>query len=175
MALMRSFNQSYHAQEKRTPVKQRTVAIILTVILSILLLVATSLIILSESAIKFLLEHSILKSKTHIALISFGKWFVVIALFYSAISLLYYSGPSVKSKWRHISAGSSIATIFTLIVSVGFAYFVNHFGRYNTIYGSIGTLIVILLWIYFNSLILLLGFELNASIDRANKEVGRAF
>jgi membrane protein len=72
-----------------------------------------------------------------------------------------------------VSAGSTLATIFTILVSTGFAYFVNNFGRYNKIYGSIGTLIVILLWIYFNSLILILGFELNASIDNAKKKVSQ--
>jgi membrane protein len=60
-----------------------------------------------------------------------------------------------------------------VLTSVGFAYFVNHFGKYNKVYGSIGTLIVIMLWIYFNSLILLLGFELNASIDQAKKGIGK--
>ena len=61
------------------------------------------------------------------------------------------------------------------MVSIGFAFFVNNFGQYNKVYGSIGTLIVILLWIYFNSLILLLGFELNASIDRAKNKAIRQF
>ena len=62
-----------------------------------------------------------------------------------------------------------LATIGSMITSYGFAYYVNNFGQYNKIYGSIGTLIVILLWIYFNSYILLLGFELNASIENAKR------
>ena len=59
----------------------------------------------------------------------------------------------------------------SILVSTGFAYFVNNFGSYNKIYGSIGTLIVMMLWMYFNSLILILGFELNASIDNAKRRV----
>jgi membrane protein len=60
-----------------------------------------------------------------------------------------------------------MATLMVALASIGFAYYVNNFGAYNTLYGSIGTLIVILLWIYINSLILLLGFDLNTSIHRA--------
>ena len=175
MALMRGFNSSYHEQEKRSPWKRRAVAIILTFILSILLIIATALIIFSEVTFKYLVKKAILKSKTQVVLILLGKWLVVVALFFFAISFLYYYAPAVRKKWRFISAGSTFATILTIILSVGFAFFVNNFGQYNKLYGSIGTLIVILLWIYFNSLILLLGFELNASIDRAKNRITRQF
>lgn len=175
MALMRGFNSSYHEQEKRSEMKRRGVAFILTVILSVLLIIATALIIFSEITFKFLVKKAILKSKTQVVLILLGKWIVVIALFFFAISFLYYYAPAVKKKWRFVSAGSTFATILTIILSIGFAFFVNNFGQYNKLYGSIGTLIVILLWIYFNSLILLLGFELNASIDRAKNKVTRQF
>ena len=173
MSMMRGFNSSYHVAETRSPWKQRMVAIILTLIISTLVLVSTIIIIFSESATRYLVAHSILKTKTQIALLLMGKWSVVLALFFTGISFLYYYAPSQKKRWRFISAGSTLATLFAILVSVGFAYFVNHFGRYNKIYGSIGTLIVIMLWIYFNSLILILGFELNASIENAKKQVGK--
>ncbi len=173
MSMMRGFNSSYHVAETRSPYKQRMVAIILTLILSTLVLVSTIIIIFSESATRYLVAHSILKTKTQIALLFLGKWTVVLALFFTGISFLYYYAPSQKKRWRFISAGSTLATLFAILMSVGFAYFVNHFGRYNKIYGSIGTLIVIMLWIYFNSLILILGFELNASIENAKKQAGK--
>jgi len=175
MALMRGFNSSYHEQEKRPPWKRRGVAVILTLILSVLLIIATALIIFSEVTFKYLVKKAILKSKTQVILILLGKWIVVFALFFFCISFLYYYAPAVRKKWRFISAGSTFATILTILISIGFAFFVNNFGQYNKVYGSIGTLIVILLWIYFNSLILLLGFELNASIDRAKKKATRQF
>ena len=175
MALMRGFNSSYHEQEKRPPWKRRGVAVILTIIMSVLLIVATALIIFSEVTFKYLVKKAILKSKTQVLLILFGKWIVVFALFFFAISFLYYYAPAVRKKWRFISAGSTFATVLTIFISIVFAFFVNNFGQYNKVYGSIGTLIVILLWIYFNSLILLLGFELNASIDRAKKKATRQF
>jgi membrane protein len=169
MALMRGFNSSYHVQEKRTPFRQRIVAINLTLILSTLLIVATTLIVFSETATIYLVKKHILKTHTQVLLVLAGKWIIVVTLFLMAISFLYYYAPNVKRKWKFISAGSTFATIMAVVTSIGFAYFVNHFGKYNKVYGSIGTLIVIMLWIYINSLILLLGFELNASIDQAKK------
>lgn len=175
MTMMRGFNSSYHVVETRTPFKQRMVALVLTFLLTILVIVSTALIIFSEIATKYLVQHSILKTKTQIALLLLGKWAVVLALFFIAISFLYYYAPVMRKRWRFISAGSTFATLLSVIVSTGFAYFVNHFGQYNKIYGSIGTLIVIMLWIYFNSLILILGFELNASIDNAKKNCPKSF
>jgi membrane protein len=175
MTMMRGFNSSYHIAETRSFWKQREVALILTLILCTLVLISTTLIISSEWATKYLVKHSILKTKTQIMLLLAGKWLVVLALFFIAISFVYYYAPSQKKRWRFVSAGSTLATVSAVFMSVGFAYFVNNFGRYNKVYGSIGTLIVIMLWIYFNSLILILGFELNASIDNAKKKLTRVF
>ena len=102
-----------------------------------------------------------------ILLLYSGKWLIIISLFLSAISSIYYFGPARKKRWRFISPGSLLAAFLCILTSVGFGLFVNNFGNYNKVYGSIGTLIVIMLWIYYNSLILIIGFELNASIDNA--------
>jgi membrane protein len=169
IAMMRGFNSSYHVQEKRTPFKQRIVAINLTFILSVLLIVATTIIVFSERTTIYFVKHHVIKTHTQLNLIFWGKWIIVLALFLTAISFLYYYAPALTRRWKFISPGSTFATVMAVVTSVGFAYFVNHFGKYNKVYGSIGTLIVVMLWIYFNSLILLLGFELNASIDQARK------
>ncbi|MCX6291837.1 MAG: YihY/virulence factor BrkB family protein [Bacteroidetes bacterium] len=175
MALMKGFNTSYHVSESRKPWQRRRAALVLTFILSVLLIIATVLIIFGEIATKYLVHHHILKTKTQVGFLLVSKWMVVMALFFFAISFLYYYAPSVKKRWRFISAGSTFATVMSLLSSVGFAYFVNNFGQYNKLYGSIGTLIVIMLWIYFISLILILGFELNASIENAKKQVRKVF
>ena len=100
-----------------------------------------------------------------------GKWIVLFGLCFCLISFNYYIGPKRKKGWRFFSAGSMLATIFICAASYAFAYYVNNFGKYNKLYGSIGTLIVIMMWIYINSLILLLGFDLNASIHSAKVRV----
>ena len=104
-----------------------------------------------------------------IILLFIGKWTVLLLLCFSAISLLYYFGPSKHEKVKFISAGSSLATMLIVITTLGFNYFINNFGQYNKIYGSIGTLIVILIWLYINMLVILVGYELNVSIRKARK------
>jgi membrane protein len=114
-----------------------------------------------------LVDIGLIKSKAQIVLLYVGKWLVIIALFLFAISCLYYFGPALHKRWRFFSAGSIVASFLSILTSVGFGAFVNNFGSYNKLYGSIGTLIVIMLWVYYNALILIIGFELNASIDNA--------
>jgi len=77
--------------------------------------------------------------------------------------------PAKKVRFRFISAGSTLATILIIATSLGFNFYINSFSKYNALYGSIGTLIILLMWFYFNSIILLIGFELNASISDAKK------
>jgi membrane protein len=175
MTMMRGFNSSYHIAENRSPWQQRKTAIILTLLLTTLTVIATTIIIFSEKSIHFLAAKHILKSKTQIGMLLVGKWVVVLALFFFAISFLYYYAPAVKKRWRFISPGSTFATLLSILFSTAFAYFVNNFGSYNKVYGSIGTIIVIMLWMYFNSMSLILGFELNASIDIAKRQLKKVF
>ena len=166
-ALIDGFNKSYHIKETRSAIGQRLRAFLLTTILSLLIVAAILLITFSESATHYLVLHHILKTQGQIVLLYTGKWIVIAALFLFAISFLYYMGPALHKRWRFFSAGSIVASFLSILISVGFGAFVNNFGNYNKIYGSIGTLIVIMLWIYYNALILIIGFELNASIDNA--------
>lgn len=167
MAMMKGFNTSYHVPERRSPWKQRWVAVVLTFIISLLVLIATILIVFGQMAFKGLVKKHIIKNATQLTIVSSIQWIVVLALIFFATSFLYYYAPSLRKRWRFYSAGSILATFLCVCTSIGFAYYVNNFANYNKLYGSIGTLIVIMLWIYFNSLILILGFELNASIDNA--------
>jgi membrane protein len=173
-ALIDGFNRSYHVRETRKGFGLRLVAFSLTAILSLLVVIAILLIIFSETALDSLVTHHILKNKMQIVLLYAGKWFIIIMLFLSAISAMYYFGPALKKKWRFISPGSMLAAFLCILTAVAFGWFVNKFGNYNKVYGSIGTLIVIMLWIYYNSLILIIGFELNASIDNARHSKSHA-
>ena len=155
MALMTWFNRSYHGKEQRSGWKKKIMAIGLTLTF--------------EYIYFYLEEKKIFVSFMQLILISAGKWVILLILCFSAISLLYYFGPSEKNKLRFISAGSSLATLLIILTSLGFNFFLNNFGQYNKVYGSIGTLIVILIWLYINSFVLLIGYELNVSIKKANK------
>ncbi len=172
-SMIQAFNSTYHDVETRSWIKQRIVSLFLVLIISILIIIAIALITFGTSTLKLLVAKGILHTDLTYYLIQFGKWIVILAMFFFMISFLYYFGPVKKDRYRFISAGSSLATLLALVISLGFNYYISNFSKYNTLYGSIGTLIVFLLWIYFNSVILLIGFELNASISQAVKKSKR--
>lgn len=170
-SLIEAFNMTYHSIETRSAFKQRMISIALVLILSILVIVAIALITIGPMVLKWLQVHRLLTSDVTIIIISVGKWIVTVALLFLAFSFLYYLAPSGHRQFRFISAGSTITTLLFIAASIGFNYYVNNFSKYNTLYGSIGTLIVFMMWIYFNAIIILIGFELNASISVARKNI----
>ena len=95
-------------------------------------------------------------------------------MLFIAISIVFHLGPSIKKEWKLLSPGSIFATVFIMITSILFSYYINNFAEYNKIYGSIGTLMIILLWMYFNAIILLIGFELNVSILNAQQKLRKS-
>ena len=169
-SLIESFNQTYHTIETRSAYRQRMISILLVLILSVLVIVAITLIIIGPIVLEFLVSKNILRDKFTLQMIIFGRWIVVVALFFFVFSFLYYLAPAKRRQFRFISAGSTLATGLTIVTSIGFNYYVNNFLSYNTLYGSIGTLMIVMLWIYFNAIIVLVGFELNASIFNAKQE-----
>lgn len=169
LALMSWFNRSFHGKDQRKGWNKRIMAIGLTLTLALFVFTAIGLLITSEILFSFLEKKDIMVNLAQIILLFIGKWTVLLLLCFSAISLLYYFGPSKHEKVKFISAGSSLATMLIVITTLGFNYFINNFGQYNKIYGSIGTLIVILIWLYINMLVILVGYELNVSIRKARK------
>jgi membrane protein len=168
-SLIESFNQTRHTLETRSWIKQRLISIVLVFILSLLLIVAIVLIALGPVALDFLVQHNMLRVSFSYYLIIAGKWIVSSALLFFAFSFLYYLAPAAESRFRFISAGSTLSTVLTILASVGFNYYVNSISQYNTLYGSIGTLIIVMVWIFFNAMIVLIGFELNVSIRNAKR------
>lgn len=165
LTLMSGFDKAHHETFKpRKWYISRLIAIGLTVVLTLLLIVSLIILVLEGHVITYL-RDVIRFSDVLIFLFSVFNWFFAVFLVYTGISLIYTLGPSMHRRIPFINVGALIATILSLITSMGFSYFINNFGRYNEIYGSIGALIVIMVWIQFNSFILLVGFELNASIS----------
>ena len=172
-SLIESFNQTRHTLETRSWLKQRLISIVLVFILSLLVIIAIVLISLGPIALDFLVKHDMLRDSFSYYLIIAGKWFVSGFMLFFAFSFLYYLAPSARSRFRFISPGSTLSTILTILASVGFNYYVNSISTYNSLYGSIGTLIIIMLWIFFNAMIVLIGFELNVSILNAKMNSGK--
>jgi membrane protein len=172
VSLVQSFNASYHKRENRTWLNRQIISVMLIFIFCMLISVAVVLIIFSGIMIDFLESRGILSNKFLIALLLNGKWLIILICTFFSVSSLYYLAPAKRREYRFISAGSILSSFFIIITSVVFSAYINNFGQYNKFYGSIGTLIAFLIWLFVNSLVLLIGFELNMSIRHArNKKV----
>jgi membrane protein len=117
--------------------------------------------------IRYLQETGVIKAQATVFFLLAGKWIIVFALTFMAISFLYYLAPGRKTKWKLFTPGSVLATLLSIVTSMLFSYFVNHFAPFDRFYGSIGTLIAVMLWMNFNAIALLAGYELNVSIRNA--------
>lgn len=168
-SLIDAFNRTYYTVETRSAIKQRIVSIFLVFILSFLVILAISLITFGPVALRWIEDFGILTDWLTLYMINIGKWVIIFALLFFAFSVLYYFAPTVKHRFRFITAGSTLATLLFIATSIGFNFYVNNLASYNTLYGSIGTLIIFMLWLYFNSIIVLVGWELNSSISVARK------
>ena len=160
MGLMRSFNKSSIGFSKRTGLQTRWMAIKLTFLIMGLLLGCLILLIMQGTVISKLgLKHNIL-----VSFFSTFRWLFMLGLIFFTFAFIYKYAPAVIKRWRLISPGSILGAGLSVLATIGFSIFVNNFGRYNALYGSIGTVIVLMILIYINSLVLLIGYELNASI-----------
>ncbi len=173
LTLMDGFDKSYALTFKqRSWVRKRVISVVLTALLAGLMMASLVLIILGGQILGSLFDYFELGKYTTFSFLIL-RWVVVILLFYLVITTIYRYGPSLKRKIRFINPGATLATFLSIVSSLLFAYFVNNFGRYNELYGSIGALIVLLIWMQINAFILIAGFELNASIA-VNKDLIRA-
>ncbi|MBS1654281.1 MAG: YihY/virulence factor BrkB family protein [Bacteroidetes bacterium] len=165
MGIMRSFDKNYIGFRKRRGLQRRGTAIKLTVIL-FLLVMASILILVTQGAV---LKWIGIQNLTVRNIIKNLRWIVIVLLFFYSISFIYRHAPAVHKKWKLINPGSIVATFLMILFTMLFSYYVNNFGNYNKLYGSIGTIMILMLLIYFNSLVLLIGFELNVSISSLRK------
>ncbi len=167
IAMMGAFNKSIHVKERRPMWRQQLIALLLVFIILIVLLFTVGVIIGSEFVIGYIIPEGSKRS----VLLNVGQWIVLAMLVLTVIAIFYRLGPAKKMHTHFYSPGVLLATFLILLASAIIAWYVNNFGNFNKIYGSIGSVIVMLLWFYYNSVMLLLGFELDASImmAKANK------
>jgi len=169
-SLIEAFNNSAHMFETRSNIKQYLISVLIVIIISFLLIVSIGLITFGSGILHLILPRFIEDSSFYIILLQLLRWLVILALLLFAISFLYSLAPAKILRFRLISAGSLLATSLIVITSLGFNFYVDHFSSYNAFYGSLGTLMIVLMWIYINAISLLIGFELNVSIRTAKEK-----
>jgi membrane protein len=165
MGIMRSFDQNYIGFRKRKELQKRGVALKITLMLFVLVIVSILLLIGREAVLEWLG----IKNEAVRFIILNARWVVIILLFFAIISYIYRHAPAVHKKWRFINPGSILATVLMLLMTIAFSWWVSHFGNFNQLYGSIGTVLILMALIFINSLVLLIGFELNVSITSLKK------
>ncbi len=167
--IIRSFDKSI-MQNRPFFLHQRMRALRLTLIL-MLLVFASILVLIGQDQLTTLLRDVFdIKRKTILPYWNMIRWAVIILLLFYGNAFIYKFAPHVKEKWSLLSPGAILSTVLMLLTTLGFSYWVNNFGSYSKIYGSIGTVLVVMTLIYINALILLIGFELNVSIEILKKE-----
>ncbi len=160
MGIMRSFDKNYAGFKKRSNWQRRKAALRLTALLYVFVMASLVALIAREVVLEWLgIENATIR-----ALLSNLRWGVIFLLFFGCISSIYRLAPSVHKKWKLINPGSIVATSLMLITSGALSWWVANFSNYNQLYGSISTVLIIMILIFINSLILLIGFELNVSI-----------
>jgi len=169
-AVIHAFVVSSHSFKTRSWRSQRKVSILLLFVVLMMIALAGILVIFGKSSMNRLVELGILERKAVIFMVVLLKWILVVGLLFLAISFLYYFAPARKTDFRFISPGSMLATILFILTSQGFSAYVNSLGQYNKLYGWMGTLMVIMIWLYLNSIALLIGFELNLCIKEAREQ-----
>ena len=168
-AILSGFQASMHITVKRTYFHRYAIAIALSLLLTVLLIITVSAIIIFEVIIRKLSNHYYIPAE--VQLLQIGRYAFLILMILLTTSILFKFA-TIESR-RHtsfFSYGSVLSTVLFGITSYGFSIYVERFSKYNELYGSIGTLLVLMLYIYINCFILLLGFELNALIHKLKRK-----
>jgi membrane protein len=165
LGIMRSFDKSLVYNTSRNMLQSRWMAIKLT-LLVLFIVIGSVLMLVTQAELmrSFLKWMHITSHSAKWWLFRTVRWVIIIPLFYFAIACIYKFGPAVHKRWKLFSPGCLLATCLTILTTLLFSYWVNRFGNYNKVYGSIGTIMILMVLIYINSLVLLIGYELNVSI-----------
>jgi membrane protein len=169
-ALIRSFNLTYRTKENRGILKERLIAVSLNFLLTFVLITAFAVFIVGKLIIGYLKGKGLIDYDFNFYMLNILTYVLLFSIFFLTISIIYYYAPAITKRWKFFNAGSITASILTILVTNLFSYYLVNFASYNKVYGSIGSLIALMVWLYFIALILLVVFEINASIDQVKEE-----
>lgn len=166
MGIMRSFDKNLPGFVKRKGLHKRWAALKMTIVLIVFFFIGLALLAAQGAVLEWLgIKNVYLRQ-----IIGFVRWGLIIALFFFIISYLYRYAPSRDKRWKLFTPGSIVATFIMLVFALVFSWWVSNFGNYNKLYGSIGTLLVLLISINLNALALLVGFEINISMFAVQRQ-----
>jgi membrane protein len=169
-ALINALNRAYDVQETRPFWKVRGIAILMMLGLSVLVLIGVLLLVLGPQ-IGTAIANVFGLEETFLLVWDIARWPAALFFMIFTVALLYYFAPDVDQPFRWITPGGLIGVLLWVLASVAFNFYVSNFGSYNKTYGSIGAVIVLLLYLYISSLTILFGATLNATLVRMKEEI----
>jgi membrane protein len=167
MSLMRSFDMVYEDVETRGFLKVRAIALALTLLLVVVLCLAVVLLIVGDAVMGVVGAWHILQDTWIVVFLNITRYLVSFGAMMLGISLVYRFAPSHGRNYSFINIGAMLASVLILLSTYGFSFYLSNFSSYNKLYGSIGTMIALMIWFYLMAFLLILGFEVNASIAAA--------
>ncbi len=173
IAIMNAFNYSSHSVETRPLIQRVLVSLILVFILAINIIISAGAMAVSSYLLYFMEAKGVISDNFTLWMLKTGQWVIILLASLIAFSSIFYLAPAKRGSFPFFSAGSVLAALLSVVTFKLFTIFIENFSHYNTFYGSLGTLIVIIMWINLTALMLLIGFELNASIYEARKNGGK--
>ena len=168
-AVMQQLNITYDVKEGRSFFKARGLALLLTLGFGLMIITAFALIVLG-GVLQGWLAGQLGWSTPLTVAFSALRWVIILALLLLAFSVIYYYGPDVEQRFRFVSPGSVIGVALLALGALGFRFYVSNFGNYNATYGSLGAVIILLLWLFIVGLVLLFGSEINALVEHHKGE-----
>ena len=174
-SLMDGFNAAYHVPRNRSMLAHIGVGIMLVFLIMIPMVGASSLILfggtVEHGMMRLMKVDPMLNPLTNSLALAFRavRYAIAFSAFWTLTAILYYYGPFRPQRWRNILGGAFLATVLWLLATLGFSWYVRHITNYNLLYGSIGTGIALLIWMYLLAIIALFGCEFNAERERMGR------
>lgn len=168
-AIMQYLNITYHVKEARSFVRGRATALVLSLLFGVLVLGAFSLIVIG-GIVEDWLGNRLDFPRLLLTVFAVFRWIVIVLALLLGVAVIYYYGPNVEQKFRFITPGSVFGVLMLIAASLGFSFYTRNFGDYDATYGSIGAVIVLMLWLYITGLVILIGSEINALLEHYSRE-----
>lgn len=167
--IMEATNKAYGVTEARPLWKRFPLSLIYTVAAAAMLLLAAGFMVVGPQWMSWLAQYFGIEYLV-VLLWAWLRWPIVVFLLMSTVAAVYYVAPNVEQEFRFITPGSVLAVLVWISASLGFGYYAQNFATYDAMYGSIGAIIIFLLYLYLSAAVLLLGAELNAVIEHLSRE-----
>ena len=165
-AVFSGFEGSFNVHINRGFFRQYSVALGVSIVLALLLVTTITVLIYFEYVLNVLRDRDMVSDSTDVTLVSIGSYVFFVSMIYTAVATLYYFGTKQGKTSKFFSPGALMTTILFMLTTYLFGVYIDNFSNYNELYGSIGALLIMMLYIWLNSNLLLLGFELNAALQK---------